>query len=86
MNKKSKERLRFVLHQLVERFEITDVHLHKLVVRLVLDILQVRQVSSVCQLVQTDDIIFRVLVHEQSYHVAADESGTAGNYYIFHEL
>ena len=74
----------FVLHQLVERFEVTDIHFHELVIRLVFDVLQIGKVTGVCQLVQTNDVIFWVLVYKQTYHVATDKSGTTCNDDIFH--
>jgi len=69
-----------VLHELVERVEVADVHLHELVVRLVLDILEVREVARVGELVEVDDLVIRVLVHEKANHVATDEACTAGDY------
>lgn len=65
------------LYQLVKRIEIADVHLHELVIRLTLYILQVRQVTSISQLVKVDDVIFRVLVHEKTNHVTTDETRTS---------
>ena len=69
---------------MVEGFEIADIHLHELVVRLVFNVLQVGQVTGIGQLVQTDDFIFRVFVDEQTYHVTANETGTTGDDYILH--
>ena len=71
----------FFLHQAVESLEVADVHLHELVVRTVLDVLQVCQIARIRQLVQVDDAILRILVHEQANHMAADETGTAGDDY-----
>ncbi len=74
-----------VLHQLVESLEVADVHLHELVVRTVLNILQVCQVAGVGQLVEIDDVILRVLVHEQAHHMAPYEAGaTSNNYCLRH--
>ena len=76
----------FILHQLVECFEITNIHLHELIVRLVLNILQVRQVTRISQLIQANDVILRILVYKQAYHMATNKSGSAGNHNIFHFL
>ena len=76
----------FFLHQAVESVEVADVHLHELVVRTVLDVLQVCQIARIRQLVQVDDAILRILVHEQANHMAADETGTAGDYDIAFEI
>ena len=70
----------FVLHQLVEGVEVADVHLYKLVVRLVLDILQISEVAGIRQLVEVDDVILGILVHEQAHHMASDKACTASNY------
>ena len=56
-----------LLHQAVESVEVADVHLHELVVRTVLDVLQIGQIARIRQLVQVDDAILRILVHKQSY-------------------
>ena len=74
----------FVLHELVERVKVADVHLHELVVRLVLDILEVREVARIGKLIEVDNLVFRVLVHEQAHHVAPNEACTAGNDNVFH--
>ena len=68
-----------VLHELVERVEIADVHLHELVIRFALDVLEVREVARVSELVEVDDLVVRILVHEQANHVAPDKARTAGN-------
>ena len=74
-----------ILHQLVESLEIADVHLHELVVRLVLYILEVGEVTCIGKLVEVDDVVLRILVDKKAYHMAADETGTAGYDYItFH--
>ena len=74
-----------VLHQLVERIEITDIHADKLVIWLILNIFEVSQITSVCQLVQIDDVVLRVLVYKQTNYMVADKSGTTSNNYIpFH--
>ena len=46
-----------VLHQFQHQVEITDITLNKSIVRLVLDVLEVSQVTSVCQLIKVDDVI-----------------------------
>ena len=74
-----------VLHQLIESIEVADVHLDKLIIGLVLDVLEVGEVTSVCKFVQVDDVILRVFVHEEANDMRANKSGTACNNYIsFH--
>ena len=58
-----------LFHQLPDRVEVADVGLHEGIVGLVLDVLEVGQVSCVCQLVEVDDVILRIFVHEKSYYV-----------------
>ena len=74
-----------VLHELVESVKVADVHLHELVVGLALDILQVREVARVGKLIQVDNFVFRVLVHEQANHMATNKASTAGDYDILHK-
>ena len=74
-----------LLHQFQHLVIVADICLDKYIVRLVLNVLQIRQVAGVGQFVQVDDAVFRILVHEQAYHVAADETGTAGNQYVTFE-
>ena len=74
-----------ILHQLIESIEVADVHLYKLIVRLILNVLKVSQVAGISQLIKADDIIFRVFVHEEANNVRADKTSTTGNHYIsFH--
>ena len=58
-----------VLHQLQHQVEIADITLNESIVWLVLDVLEVSQVACVCQLVEVDDVILRIFVHEKSYYV-----------------
>jgi len=76
----------FVMHELVEGVEVADVHLYELVVRLALDVLEVREVARIGQLVEVDNLVFRVLVHEQANHVATNEACAAGNDDILHSF
>lgn len=73
------------LHQLLHLLVVADVRLYEHIVRLVLNVFQVRQVPRIRQLVQVDDTVFRILVYEQAHHVAANKSGTAGNQYVTFE-
>ncbi len=69
----------FVLHQFVDTVEVADVHLDELVVGLALDVLEVGQVAGVGQFVEVDDFILGVLVDKEPYHMASDETGSAGD-------
>lgn len=69
-----------LFHQGEHRIEVADVFLHERVVGLVLDVVQVSQVAGVGQLVEVDDVVVGVLVDEQADYMAADETGTAGDY------
>ena len=70
-----------LLHQLVERLEVADVHLHEFVVGLVLHVLEVGEVAGVGELVEVDDVVVGVLVDKEADHVRADEACAAGDYY-----
>jgi len=76
----------FLLHQPIESIEIADIHLHERIVRLILHILQIGQITRIRQLVQIDNAIFRILVYKQAHHMAAYKTGTAGNYDIAFEI
>ena len=58
--------------------EIANVRFDESVIRLVFDVFQVGQVSGVGQLVQIDNVVVRILVDEEAYDVAADETGSSG--------
>ena len=75
-----------VLHQLIERLEVADVHFHELVVGLRLDVFEVRQIACVGQFVEVDDVVLGILVHEKAHHVASNEACAAGNDNRFHIL
>lgn len=59
----------FVLNELAEVGEVADIHLHELIVRLVLHVLQVGEVACVRQLVEVDNLVVGVFVDKQSDHV-----------------
>ena len=69
----------FVLHELVERVKVADVHFHELIVRLALDVLEVREVARIGKLVKIDNLVFRILVHEKANYVATNEACAAGD-------
>ena len=52
------------LHQGIDSVEVADVRFHKAVVRLVLNVFEVRQVTRVGQLIHIDDSILRIFVHK----------------------
>ena len=70
-----------VLHQFIDTFEVADVHLDKLVVRLVLYVLEIGKIACVGELVQIDNPVVRILIHEKPYYVGADKAGPACDYY-----
>ena len=69
----------FLLHQFVDSLEVANIQLYELVVGLTLDVFQISQVSGVCQLIQVNDLLFRIFVDEQTHYVTANESGTSGD-------
>ena len=69
----------FFLHQLQDALKVADVHLDKLVVGLVFNVLQVGQVTGIGELIQIDNPVLGVLIDEQPYDMAADETGSAGD-------
>ena len=74
-----------VLHKLIESVKVADVHLDKLIIGLVLDVLEVGEVAGICQLVEIDDLILWVFVHEEANHMRANKASAASYYNItFH--
>ena len=69
----------FILHELVESVKVADIHLHELVVRLVFDVLEVCKVARISELIEVDNLVVRILVHEQANHVATNEACAAGD-------
>ena len=58
-----------ILHQLIECVKVANVHLDKLIVRLILNVFKVGKVTSISQLIKVDDFILRILVNKKSYYV-----------------
>ena len=76
-------------HQPGNAVEIANVSLYESIVRLAFNILQVGQIARIREFVQIDDMVFRIFVDEKTYHMAADESGSASNddvSFKFHSL
>ena len=63
-----------------DAFEVADVHPDETVVGLVFDILEIGQVAGIGQLVEIDDPVVRIFVHEMTDHVASDEARAAGDH------
>ena len=73
-----------ILHQTIEGVEVAYVHLHKLIIGAVFNVLEIGKVARICQFVKIDDAILWIFVHEKSYDVGTDESGSACNHYCLH--
>ena len=73
-----------ILHQFVECFKVADIHLYELVVRSVLDVLEIRKISGISEFVEIDDFILRIFIYEKSYNMRAYEACSASYYYISH--
>jgi hypothetical protein len=65
------------LHQFVNTVEIADIHLYETVIRFILNVLQIGQVASVSKLIEVDDPVIRVFVHEKANNMTTDKTGTA---------
>ena len=73
------------LHELLYCVEVADVCLHECVVRPVLNVLEVSQIAGISQLIEVYDVILWIFIYEQSYYMTANESGSAGDYYVAFE-
>ena len=52
------------LHETEHPLKVTDVHLHKLIIGLVLNVLEVGKIPGVGEFVQVNNMILRVFVHK----------------------
>ena len=74
-----------ILHQLIKGIKVADIHLHELVVGLILDVLEVSEITCIRELIKVDDVVFWVFVYKEAYNMASDEACTSSNYYVsFH--
>ena len=73
-----------LLHEGIDGIKIADVRTHKAVVGFILNIFEVREIARVGQLIHIDDAVLGVLVHEETYHMTSDKSGSAGDDDRFH--
>ena len=71
-----------VLHKLIESIEVANVHLYKLIIWLALDVLEVGKVSCIRQLVEVDDFVLWIFVHEEANDMRANKACAASNNYI----
>lgn len=71
-------------HDRFHLFAVADVTLHETVIGALLDIAQILEVAGVGQLVEIDNPVIGIFPDEQPHHMAADESGSAGNQNMFH--
>jgi len=73
-------------HELQDTLEVADVHPDKLVVRSVLDVFQIGEVTRISQLVEVDDLIVGIFVDEEADDMTSDETRAAGDNYVLHIL
>ena len=64
---------------LAHRLQVADVSLDEDIVRFILYILEIGEVTRIGKFVEVDDPVVRVLVDEKPHDMTADEAGTAGN-------
>ena len=77
----------FAAHKAQECIKVANVHLYKSVIWLVFNIFQICQIAGISELVEINNLIFWIFVHEQSHYMAANKPGSAGYHYcllIFH--
>ena len=60
-----------------EAFIVTDIHLDKPVVGLILYILEIGKIARVCKFIQIDDEIVRILIDKETHYVTPDKARTA---------
>ena len=72
------------LHNLLHLVVITDVSFYEHIVRHILYVHQVRQITCVCQFIQIDNSVLRIFVHSLSDRIEACAAATY-KYYSFHD-
>ena len=73
-----------LFHKLHDCIIVADVRLYEDIVGFRLYILQVRKVAGISKLVEVDDVILGILVHEEAYNVTSYKAGAAGDDDILH--
>ena len=73
-------------HDGADRVNVTDVCLDESIIRTILYVMEIGEVSGVCELVQIDDMVVRIFIDEKTDHMTAYEAGTAGNDYTPFEI
>ena len=74
-----------LLHQFKHLFKVADIGLYKGIVGGILNILEIRKIARIGQLVYVYYMIVGILVHEKAHHMTTDEAGTACYHYTtFH--
>ena len=73
-------------HDGADRVNITDVRLDESIIRTILYVMEIGEVSGVGELVQIDDMVVRIFIDEKTDHMTAYEAGTAGNDYTPFEI
>ena len=75
-----------LLHEGIDGVEVADISFDKAVVRFILNILEVSQITCICEFVHIDDAVIRVLVYEKSYYVATNKTCATSNDNRFHNI
>ena len=60
------------------RFDVGDISLYECIIRLILYILEICEIPGIRELVEIYNPIIGIFVYEQSHHMAAYKSGSAG--------
>ena len=72
------------LHEFIEGVEVADVHFHKLIVRFIFHIFKIGQITCISEFIEVDDVILRILVHEQAHYMASYKACATSNDDCFH--
>ena len=66
------------LHEVEHPVKVTDISFDECVVRHILHIGKILEITGIGQLIHIDDMVIGILVHKKSYHMATDETGATG--------
>lgn len=70
------------LQNIEHQLKVADIGFNEEVIDLILNILEVCQITSICRFVHVVDVVLRVFIHKQPHHVISNKSGSVGNNYV----
>ena len=74
-----------ILHQFIDCIKIANIHFDELIVRLIFNIFQIRQITCIGKLVKIDYLVLWIFIYKQADYVTSYEaSATCDDYCLLH--